>query len=72
MKKVKLIEVSSLIPEAKRIITEELGSKFIEAEYEADQKLAQLSLLNEVDLIITEDTDLIVYGNKNYLIYKRM
>tara|TARA_B110000046_G_C13023979_1_gene412733 strand:- start:5935 stop:6777 length:843 start_codon:yes stop_codon:yes gene_type:complete len=57
----KLVEVKTLIPEVKKII-ESLNSEWVQSEYEADQKLAQMSLSNQIDLIMTEDTDLIVYG----------
>ena len=59
---IKLIEVSDLVTETKRIISEELLATYVDAEFEADQKLAELAMTGNVDLILTEDSDLIVYG----------
>jgi 5'-3' exonuclease len=64
---IKLVEVNTLIPEVKRIISEVLGASFVDSEYEADQKLAQLAMEGSVDLVMTEDSDLIVYGCPNIL-----
>lgn len=38
------------------------GVEFIVAPYEADAQLAYLALNNLVDAVITEDSDLVVYG----------
>ncbi len=59
---VKLVEVETLVSKAKKIIVEQLGATFVDAEYEADGLLARMALSGDVDLVMTEDTDLIVYG----------
>ena len=59
---VKLIEVETLLPQVKQLITDTLKAGYVDAEYEADQKLAYMSVNREVDLVLTEDSDLIVYG----------
>ncbi len=61
---VKLIEVSELSSQLKTII-EDNGWEWKEAEYEADTLLAIMSLKKEIDVIVTEDTDLVVYGCEN-------
>ena len=40
----------------------ELGINFIVAPYEADAQMARLAHTNVVDLVITEDSDMLVYG----------
>ena len=40
---------------------------FIVAAYEADAQLAYLSRLNMVDVVLTEDSDTLVYGCKRVL-----
>lgn len=68
---VKTIETSSLVSKLKNFIEEMKLGTILQAEYEADLLLAKLSLNNEIDLIITEDSDLIAYGcNKILFKYK--
>jgi exonuclease-1 len=43
------------------------GIKFIIAPYEADAQLAYLSRHGIVDIIITEDSDLLAFGAKKIL-----
>jgi exonuclease-1 len=43
------------------------GIKFIVAPYEADAQLAYLSRNGIVDVLITEDSDLLVFGAKRIL-----
>lgn len=38
------------------------GVEFIVAPYEADAQLAYLAINNSVDVVITEDSDLLAYG----------
>jgi len=40
----------------------DLGINFIVAPYEADAQMARLAHTNVVDLVITEDSDMLVYG----------
>jgi exonuclease-1 len=60
---VKTIEISNMYDAVKDIIVNDLKSTFVVAEFEADQKLAHMSIRGMVDLVMTEDSDLIVYGN---------
>lgn len=64
---VKTIETSTLISKLKEFIEEVKLGNILQADFEADLLLAKLNLNKEVDLIITEDTDLIVYGCDNVL-----
>jgi exonuclease-1 len=59
---IKTVEVSTLVPRLKKLINDELGGRIVDAEFEADQALARLALQGSADLILTEDSDLIVYG----------
>ena len=43
--------------------------EFIVSPYEADSQLAYLSIINYIDLVITEDSDLLVFGAKE-IFYK--
>jgi len=43
------------------------GVKYVVAPYEADAQLRYLEMKGEVDAIITEDSDLLVYGARNVL-----
>lgn len=63
---VKLIEVEELSCQLKELITE-MGAEFIQSEYEADEKLARMIINKDIDVILTEDTDLIVYGCENII-----
>jgi exonuclease-1 len=36
--------------------------EFVVAPYEADSQISKLFLLKKIDAVITEDSDLIVYG----------
>lgn len=38
------------------------GVKFVVAPYEADAQMAYLAINGEVDIVITEDSDLLAYG----------
>ena len=58
----KVIEVKTLIPKAKKLIETMLDSQWIDAEFEADYKIAQLTINGNFDLVFTEDSDFIVYG----------
>lgn len=64
---VKTIETVTLVSKLIDFIEQIKLGKYLQAEYEADSLLAKLSLTKEVDLIITEDTDLIVYGCEKIL-----
>lgn len=57
-----LIEVWSSPPVTYLQVLQKEGVEFIIAPYEADAQLAFLSLNSVVDAVITEDSDLIVFG----------
>jgi len=61
---VKLIEVSDLSSKLQTMIDEQ-GWGRVSADFEADTLLASMALQGKIDLIITNDTDLVVYGCEN-------
>ncbi|CAD8102034.1 unnamed protein product [Paramecium sonneborni] len=66
----KLVESIDVTPQMASKLLEALRIRNIEcivAPYEADAQLAYLSLTEYVDVIITEDSDLIAYGAKKVL-----
>ncbi|CAD8073991.1 unnamed protein product [Paramecium primaurelia] len=66
----KLVESIDVTPQMASKLLEALRIRNIEcivAPYEADAQLAYLSLTDYVDIIITEDSDLIAYGAKKVL-----
>ncbi|CAD8173161.1 unnamed protein product [Paramecium pentaurelia] len=66
----KLVESIDVTPQMASKLLEALRIRNIEcivAPYEADAQLAYLSLIDYVDIIITEDSDLIAYGAKKVL-----
>lgn len=65
-----MIDSIDVSPDIAYKLIEELknrGIKFIIAPYEADAQLAYLSRNNIVDIIITEDSDLLAFGAKKIL-----
>jgi exonuclease-1 len=56
------VEINSLMIYRLIQVLETMDVKFIVAPYEADAQLAYLFKSKKVDLIITEDSDLLVYG----------
>ncbi|CAD8115963.1 unnamed protein product [Paramecium primaurelia] len=67
---VKLVESIDVTPQMASKLLEALRIRNIEcivAPYEADAQLAYLSLTEYVDVIITEDSDLIAYGARKVL-----
>jgi len=65
-----MIDSIDVSPDIAYKLIEELknrGIKFIIAPYEADAQLAYLSRKGIVDIIITEDSDLLAFGAKKIL-----
>eukprot|EP00347_Sterkiella_histriomuscorum_P014332 403361276 len=56
------VEINSLMIYRLTQVLETMNVQFVVAPYEADAQLAHLFKTGKVDLIITEDSDLLVYG----------
>lgn len=66
----KMIDSIDVSPDVAYLLIEELrnrGIKYIIAPYEADAQLAYLSRNGIVDIVITEDSDLLAFGAKKIL-----
>ena len=66
----KMIEGFDVTPQIANKLLQALRNRNIEcivAPYEADAQLAYLSRTNYVDVIITEDSDLLAFGAKKIL-----
>jgi len=59
---VQTIETRTLTELIKKYFSKHESIVFVDADYEADTCLAQLSLFGSAEYLITEDSDLIVYG----------
>lgn len=66
----RMIDAIDVSPDVAYKLIEELkirNYKFIVAPYEADAQLAYLSRVGIVDIIITEDSDLLAFGARKIL-----
>lgn len=64
------VKAVDITPQMARFVINELirnGTKYVVAPYEADSQLAFLSRNGEVDAVLSEDSDLLVFGCKRVL-----
>lgn len=64
---VKAVDVTPQLAHDVILALRSIGVKYVVAPYEADAQLRYLEMKGEVDAIITEDSDLLVYGSRNVL-----
>eukprot|EP01052_Picozoa_sp_SAG31_P011690 SAG31_NODE_667_length_12948_cov_70.090746_12_plen_223_part_00 len=61
------VDITADMTHQLQLALKEAGVDFVVAPYEADVQLAYMSLNGLVDCVVTEDSDLIVYGSKRVL-----
>ncbi|WAR52720.1 hypothetical protein PtB15_2B145 [Puccinia triticina] len=64
---VKAVDVTPRLAHDVILALRSMGVKYVVAPYEADAQLRYLEMQGEVDAVITEDSDLLVYGARNVL-----